>query len=142
MVENLGRISIVAILQFFENSISNGHLLISFGWSIIEIIRHFFDLLILFKVNNKFEIPYFLIWIRYSLFIALYPIGVSGEIISVWNARYDLNNYNLICIPISFFLYPLFVLYFICLVFLYIYLYKVRNNTLKKFRIKKIDKNK
>lgn len=141
MVENLGRIAIVATLQFSENSISNGYLLIYFGWSIIEIIRHFFDLTVLFRgINKNFEIPYILKWLRYSLFIALYPIGIYGEIITVWNARYDFNNYNLLFIPLSFILFPLFALYFICLVLLYVYLFKVRNNALKKLGIKKSDK--
>jgi len=141
MVENLGRIAIVATLQFCKNSISNGYLLIYVGWSVLEIVRYFFDLLLLVKRNNKnFDIPYFLIWLRYSLFIILYPIGVSGEVITVWNARYDFNNYSLIGIPISFLLYPLFILYFICLIYLYIYLFKVRSITLKKIGVKKNDK--
>ena len=112
------------------------------GWSIQEIARYFFDLLLLVKRNNKnADIPYFLIWIRYSLFIVLYPIGISGEVFTVWNAGYDFNNYSLIGIPISFLLYPMFAFYFICLIYLYIYLFKVRNNTLKKIGVKKIDKD-
>ena len=141
MVENLGRIAIVVTLQFCKNSLSNGYLLIYLGWSILEIVRYFFDLLLLVKRNNKsVDIPYFLIWLRYSLFIALYPIGISGEVITIWNARYDFNNYSLIGIPASFLIYPVFTFYFICLIYLYIYLFKVRNNTLKKIGVKKNDK--
>ena len=84
MVENLGRISIVVTLQFCKSSISNGYLLLFLGWSTLEIVRYFFDLLLLVKRNNKnFDISYFLIWLRYSLFIALYPIGVSDEVITI-----------------------------------------------------------
>ena len=141
MVENLGRIAIVVTLQFCKSSISNGYLLLFVGWSTLEIVRYFFDLLLLFKRNNKtFDIPYFLIWLRYSLFIVMYPIGVSGEVITVWNAGNDFNNNSLVGIPISFLLYPVFTFYFICLIYLYIYLFKVRNNNLKKIGVKNIDK--
>ena len=69
----------------------------------------------------------------------MYPIGVSGEVITVWNAGNDFNNYSLIGIPISFLLYPVFTFYFICLKYLYIYLFKVRRNNLKKIGVKKIE---
>ena len=53
MVENLGRIVIVATLQNFKESPSKGYKLIYLGWSIIEIIRHLYDILDLIRIEKK-----------------------------------------------------------------------------------------
>jgi len=34
-----------------------------------------------------FKIPYIMVWIRYSLFIVLYPTGVFGELMCAWMTR-------------------------------------------------------
>lgn len=51
-----------------------GLLIISFAWSITEVIRYSYYGLGLFKTY-----PSALQWLRYSLFIFLYPAGVTGE---------------------------------------------------------------
>ena len=53
MVENLGRIVLVATLQNFKESTSKGYKLIYLGWSIIEIIRHLYDILDLIRIEKK-----------------------------------------------------------------------------------------
>ncbi|KAE8746572.1 hypothetical protein FOCC_FOCC006686 [Frankliniella occidentalis] len=52
-----------------------------FAWTITEIIRYSFYALNLFNA-----VPYFLIWCRYTFFIALYPIGITGELLCIWAA--------------------------------------------------------
>ena len=133
-IQILGRIAIVAILQYFKSSISVGYLLLYFAWSLIEIIRYSYYLLNLIKNEYKsFEIPYIHVWCRYSFFVVLYPIGVSGEMITVWNARKDWKNYNIGGnFTVADLVYPLYALYIPSLIFLYSYLFRQRNKVLKK----------
>ncbi|KAL8151929.1 hypothetical protein V2J09_021737 [Rumex salicifolius] len=55
------------------------HVLVSslvLSWSITEIIRYSF-----FGVKEAFGFtPSFLLWLRYSTFLVLYPIGISSEV--------------------------------------------------------------
>jgi very-long-chain (3R)-3-hydroxyacyl-CoA dehydratase len=58
-----------------------GFLLMSLSWSLVEIPRYLF-----YAVNIITEPPYWLKWLRYSLFAVLYPSGISGEILCIWAA--------------------------------------------------------
>lgn len=59
-----------------------------FAWSITEIIRYGFYALNIIKV-----VPKFVVFLRYTTFIALYPIGVTGELLCFWWAqRYAREN--------------------------------------------------
>ena len=138
-IQILGRIAIVAILQFLRSSVSIGYLLLYFAWSLIEIIRYSYYLLNLIKNEyNSFNIPYFHIWCRYSFFVVLYPIGVTGEMITIWNARKDLEIYKIgNRFTVSDLVYPIYVLYIPSLIFLYTYLFKQRSKVLKKIKIEK-----
>ena len=126
------------ILQFFPSSISNGYFLLSFGWSIIEIVRYSYYILSLFQKDfSNFNIPYLLIWCRYSFFVVLYPIGVSGEIITIWNAKKDFSKYTLLKnndfkITLADLVYPAYILYIPSLIFLYGYLFKQRKKVLNR----------
>ena len=51
-----------------------GIIIVSFAWSITELIRYSLYFLSLFDRQ-----PEWLLWMRYSFFIGLYPMGVSGE---------------------------------------------------------------
>ena len=137
-IQIIGRIAIVLILQFYPSSISNGYFLLSFGWSIIEIVRYSYYILSLFQKDfSNFNIPYLLIWCRYSFFVVLYPIGVSGEIITIWNAKKDFSKYTLwknsnFKITLADLVYPAYFLYIPSLIFLYGYLFKKRKKVLNR----------
>ena len=141
-IQILGRCAIVAILQYFDNSVSIGYLLLSFAWSLIEIIRYSYYLFNLYKNEKKsFEIPYIHIWCRYSFFIILYPIGVAGEMITIWNARKDLEKYKLVNkYTYADLVYPIYILYIPSLIFLFSYLFKQRDKVLSKLDKEKIVK--
>lgn len=49
------------------------------AWSITEVIRYAFYALNIFKA-----VPQFLVFLRYTLFIVLYPLGASGELFVVF----------------------------------------------------------
>ena len=142
-VQILGRIAIVAILQFFRSSVSFGYLFLYFAWSLVEIIRYSYYIVNLIKKEyNTFNVSYIHIWCRYSFFIVLYPIGVTGEIITVLNARKDLEKYKLGSkYSYADLVYPIFVLYIPSLIFLYSHLFKQRNKELKKLNKDKSIKN-
>ncbi|XP_050464634.1 very-long-chain (3R)-3-hydroxyacyl-CoA dehydratase 2 [Cataglyphis hispanica] len=58
------------------------------AWSITEIIRYFY-----YFANLTGIVPYILVWLRYTTFIILYPIGVTGELLCFYAAvQYSNDN--------------------------------------------------
>lgn len=51
------------------------------AWSITEIIRYLF-----YFTNLNGFVPHILTWLRYTLFIILYPVGVTGELLCLYSA--------------------------------------------------------
>uniref|UniRef100_A0A1L8DY34 Very-long-chain (3R)-3-hydroxyacyl-CoA dehydratase n=1 Tax=Nyssomyia neivai TaxID=330878 RepID=A0A1L8DY34_9DIPT len=62
--------------------VSPGLPLALLAWSVTEIIRYGYYALNL--INN---VPKFVTWLRYTTFIALYPIGVTGELLCFYWAQ-------------------------------------------------------
>ena len=137
-IQIIGRIIIVVILQFFQSGVSQGYFLIYFAWSIVEIVRYTYYIMnLLQKDFFKYNIPYILIWCRYSFFVVLYPIGVSGEMITVWNAKKDFNKYILYqtdkyTFTAADLIYPIWIFYIPALIYLYGYLFKQRRKVLNR----------
>ncbi|KAG1660348.1 hypothetical protein FOA52_014401 [Chlamydomonas sp. UWO 241] len=51
------------------------------AWATTEVIRYSF-----FGLKELGSVPYISLWLRYSAFIPLYPIGVASELTMVWLA--------------------------------------------------------
>lgn len=51
-------------------------------WSITEIIRYLY-----YALNIFTEVPYPLVWCRYTFFYLLYPFGVTGELLCFYAAQ-------------------------------------------------------
>lgn len=74
------RILVLVLINFFLSEgpfrgiTSHGILIVSFAWSITELVRYSFYFLQLLNMQ-----PRWLLWMRYSFFIVLYPTGVTGE---------------------------------------------------------------
>ncbi|XP_004349858.1 ptplb-prov protein [Capsaspora owczarzaki ATCC 30864] len=51
------------------------------AWTVTEIIRYLYYFFNLFG-----SVPYILTWCRYTFFYVLYPMGVSGEVIMIFQA--------------------------------------------------------
>ncbi|KIH58603.1 tyrosine phosphatase-like protein, PTPLA [Ancylostoma duodenale] len=49
------------------------------AWSVTEVIRYSYYALGLFGA-----VPFFLTWMRYTFFIVLYPLGVTGELLTLF----------------------------------------------------------
>ncbi|XP_063223929.1 very-long-chain (3R)-3-hydroxyacyl-CoA dehydratase 2 [Bacillus rossius redtenbacheri] len=52
------------------------------AWSVTEIIRYLY-----YACNLLGMQPYLLVWCRYSLFMVLYPVGVTGELLCLYAAQ-------------------------------------------------------
>ncbi|KAF5287979.1 hypothetical protein FQR65_LT12156 [Abscondita terminalis] len=57
------------------------------AWSITEIIRYMY-----YTLNLINMVPQILVWLRYTTFIALYPIGVTGELLCIYAAQNELKK--------------------------------------------------
>lgn len=51
------------------------------AWACSEIIRYSF-----YAFNLLGHVPSFVQWVRYSAFLILYPMGISGEMVNMYNA--------------------------------------------------------
>ncbi|KAJ8376728.1 hypothetical protein SKAU_G00073080 [Synaphobranchus kaupii] len=50
-------------------------------WTVTEITRYSF-----YTFNLLKHLPYFIKWARYNMFIIMYPIGVAGELMTIYTA--------------------------------------------------------
>jgi len=133
------RVGIVYILQHFNYSRSIGYILLSFAWSITEIIRYPYYLLNILKKEYKKEnlIPYWLTWCRYSFFILLYPLGVTGEILTVYYSKKNLKKIKFFGTRMENITYIIYIIYIPGIIFLYSYMLKQRNKVLVNKKEKK-----
>lgn len=100
-----------AAQNFGSDVFAFGFKLITFAWTVTELIRYSFYFFTLFDKQ-----PSALLWMRYSFFIVLYPLGVTGEwvilLTPVVITGLVLNAYNIFLIPVAIsYLYYFPVLY-------------------------------
>eukprot|EP00112_Aurelia_sp_Birch-Aquarium-sp1_P015875 Seg3552.2 transcript_id=Seg3552.2/GoldUCD/mRNA.D3Y31 product=Very-long-chain protein_id=Seg3552.2/GoldUCD/D3Y31 len=60
---------------------SPGVVLYLICWTVTEIIRYAY-----YVLNIIGNVPYPLLWCRYTFFFVLYPMGVAGELMTIWKA--------------------------------------------------------
>ncbi|RZF36620.1 hypothetical protein LSTR_LSTR007323 [Laodelphax striatellus] len=118
----LSRVMVVCgvLLATPTGPLSPGMPLMLFAWAVTEIIRYSY-----YALNIVNFVPYALVWCRYTFFIALYPIGVTGELLCFYWAQhyvaktkawsYELPNtlnftfsYNYFLLAVMFSYIPLF----------------------------------
>lgn len=68
-----------AIVPYPETRQTIGYDMIFWAWPIAETTRYIYYALNLMKLN-----VYLVTWARYTLFIVLYPLGVSGELLILY----------------------------------------------------------
>ncbi|XP_063777604.1 very-long-chain (3R)-3-hydroxyacyl-CoA dehydratase 1 isoform X2 [Pseudophryne corroboree] len=76
----------IFMVWFITNSIKQiqneqSVLLFLVVWTITEITRYSY-----YTFNLLNHLPYFIKWARYNLFIVLYPVGVAGELLTIYAA--------------------------------------------------------
>ncbi|EPY77281.1 hypothetical protein CB1_001278014 [Camelus ferus] len=69
------------VFLFLQVQSEDSVLLFVIAWTVTEIIRYSFYT---FSLLN--HLPYLIKWARYTLFIVLYPMGVSGELLTIYAA--------------------------------------------------------
>lgn len=62
------------ITEYPSTLFNAGVAIVSFAWSVTELVRYSFYFLSLYNKQLKA-----LLWMRYTFFIILYPLGVTGE---------------------------------------------------------------
>jgi very-long-chain (3R)-3-hydroxyacyl-CoA dehydratase len=58
-----------------------------FAWAITEVIRYGN-----YTLNLTGGVPYIVTWLRYTTFIILYPIGVTGELLCIFAAQKEVGE--------------------------------------------------
>jgi very-long-chain (3R)-3-hydroxyacyl-CoA dehydratase len=78
------RIALVwgAVYLFPSVAMSPVYTTLLLAWSITETVRYTYFALIL----STGRVPRFLVWLRYSMFYVLYPMGVGSEMLFMWFA--------------------------------------------------------
>lgn len=113
----------VGISWYVPNSPGNYHLpsfvSLSVAWSVTEIIRYAF-----YAAKLLSAVPYWLLWLRYSSFIVLYPLGLLSEPVVVYKSLGHVTGFYYWFLSIGMTLYiPGFVL-------LYSYMFRQRRKYL------------
>ena len=119
LTQVFSRVTVVwLILYKVETSRSSiGVPMLLIAWSVTEVVRYSFYALNLIKA-----VPYLLVWMRYTFFIALYPLGASGEVITMISAlpeiakqkHFTLEMPNALNFGFNFY----YVVIFLCLIYL------------------------
>jgi very-long-chain (3R)-3-hydroxyacyl-CoA dehydratase len=70
-------------VRLLDPSITDTHWCVQMiaAWSVADIIRYLF-----YTLTTLGKVPAWLTWLRYSAFLVLYPIGISGEMGCMYNA--------------------------------------------------------
>lgn len=91
IVQVLSRVMVVCgvVMATPDAKVSPGLPLALLAWSITEIIRYGY-----YTLNLVNAVPYFLIYLRYTTFIALYPIGVTGELLCFYWAQHYAKHHK------------------------------------------------
>ena len=87
----MSRVVAIVAIVFSPNAQTHfGAGLMILGWALVEVPRYsFYAVGILKGGDSSKTTPYALFWLRYSLFAVLYPLGISGECFTFWNAIHD-----------------------------------------------------
>lgn len=94
------------------------------AWSITEILRYSY-----YAINLQGDVPKLLMWLRYSLFYILYPLGAGSE---AWLVYLSLDEARKLSPAYALFLKGLLVTYPPGFYFLYTYMIKQRKKMFKR----------
>ncbi|WMV53276.1 hypothetical protein MTR67_046661 [Solanum verrucosum] len=93
ILHSLAGIHSFDLKHFYVLCFRSGVILVSslvISWSITEIIRYSF-----FGTREAFgSAPSWLLWLRYSTFLLLYPIGITSEVGLIYNALPYMKEYG------------------------------------------------
>ncbi|GMM33678.1 enoyl-CoA hydratase [Saccharomycopsis crataegensis] len=82
-------LGVFTVLPNSEINYGFAYVTLSIAWSITEIVRYSFYAI---NIETGGNAPDFLVWLRYSTFIPLYPLGISSECWIIYNSLTDADN--------------------------------------------------
>ncbi|RCK66472.1 Very-long-chain (3R)-3-hydroxyacyl-CoA dehydratase hpo-8 [Candida viswanathii] len=131
LLQSFARLIImIGICVVIPESLANYDIVVFSGltlaWSITEVIRYGFYVIKLSGVKTP---PYWLVWLRYSAFFVLYPLGLVCESLTVY------NSYDYVKDRLPYYYYFLkyaIVLYIPGFLYLYTYMIGQRSKVLRK----------
>ncbi|KAM8933364.1 very-long-chain (3R)-3-hydroxyacyl-CoA dehydratase 2-like [Pelodytes ibericus] len=116
-------------------------LLLVVAWTITEITRYLF-----YTFKLLYRLPYIIKWARYSLFIVLFPMGVAGELLTIYAALpfvkqtgiYSIRHPNIINFSFDYYTFLILVMVSYIPIFpqLYFHMYHQRRKALTADGIK------
>ncbi|OBA21081.1 PTPLA-domain-containing protein [Metschnikowia bicuspidata var. bicuspidata NRRL YB-4993] len=77
---------VLGIVQLLPDSPANYHwayVTLTLSWSITEVVRYSYYAA---NLKDAGSVPYWLTWLRYSLFYVLYPTGVASEMTMIYKS--------------------------------------------------------
>ena len=101
------------------------------SWALVEVPRYLFYAVNI-MVGSVEKIPAPLFFLRYSLFMVLYPSGISGEMLQMWTAIPHLTPL------VSRYSLSIFYLYFVMGPFMIVNMWQTRQRSYKKRNVAKI----
>ena len=137
VVQVFSRLQVIGVHYLVsEARQSGGNYYMLLAWCLVEVIRYPF-----LGIKTLTKPPYFLTWLRYSVFYILYPLGVYGEMVvlrsaipsitfnktlsinlpNAWNFEFDFGSYLTLL---------LYVFYLPGLVMQYSHMIRQRRNAL------------
>jgi len=83
LMQVLSRVALTAVAYLVPQVQTHWGVTLMVGsWAAVEVVRYLY-----FAVNQYTkELPYALLWLRYSLFMILYPSGITGELLVLYNS--------------------------------------------------------
>ena len=67
------------------------------AWALVEVPRYIFYV---WKLVDAEHVPSVLTWLRYSLFIPLYPAGIAGEMGCLWFALEHVRDHKVLTVTL------------------------------------------
>lgn len=139
----LSRVMVVVgvVMATPTGKVSPGLPLALLAWSVTEIIRYGY-----YACSLLGSVPHVLVMLRYTTFIALYPIGVTGELLcfywaqsyartqSVWSIEMP-NKYN-VTFSYLFFLWAVMLAYIPLFPQMYLHMFAQRKKVLFPAKVK------
>ncbi|ODV61644.1 enoyl-CoA hydratase PHS1 [Ascoidea rubescens DSM 1968] len=124
---------VVGIFTVLPNSPPNYkwyYVTLSTAWSITEIVRYSYYAI---NIKSNGSPPTFLTFLRYNLFLVLYPMGISSECLIIYNSLTDAtSNIHLLY---AWFLKICLATYIPGSYILYTYMLKQRKKVMKKIAV-------
>ena len=96
--------------------------MLTFAWSITEIVRYLY-----YALHTLAFEPSLLVWLRYSTFVILYPLGTAGELITIYSSVAVLNQ---IRENAGFIMFLVMAIYPFGFYMLYTYMWRQRSKVL------------